>query len=159
MKTLRNKRRVTCALCFVLLLLFTSCGRANKHCYLCQGIPYEAPCLVDLSTGYVAPLTVSENYDAVSFQILGDARIEQLPWETHATIPAEPQPVSTSLFCEDCMTRIDATPNHGYVLADLSDLSSIQLYPVEGGDAVTIRDYNISISADGGQIQIQVAAP
>ena len=156
MKTLRNKRRGTCALCFVLLLLFTSCGRANKHCYLCQGIPYEAPCLVDLSTGNVAPLTVSENYDAVSFHILGDARIEQLPGETHATIPVEPQPVSTSLFCEDCMTRIDATPNNGYVLADLSDLSSIRLYPVEGGEAITIRDYDIFIHADGDYIRIQV---
>ena len=156
MKILWNKRRGTCALCFALLLLFTSCGRANKHCYLCQGIPYEAPCLVDLSTGNVAPLTVSENFDVVSFQILGNARIEQRPGETHATIPAEPKPVNTGMFCEDCMPRISATPNRGYVLADLSDFSRIQLYPVEGGEANTIRGYDIFIHADDDYIRIQV---
>jgi len=159
LKFLRNKRRGICTLCFVLLLLFTSCGRANKHCYLCQGIPYEAPCLVDLSTGDVAPLTVDGNDGALRIQFLGNVRVELTPDEACAIIPIEPQAVNTSLYCADCLALIEATPNNGYVLADLSDLASIRLYPVEGGDAVTIRDYNISISADGGQIQIQVATP
>ena len=57
------------------------------------------------------------------------------------------------------MTRIDATPNNGYVLADLSDLSSIRLYPVEGGEAITIRDYDISINGDDDYMRIQVIKP
>ena len=54
------------------------------------------------------------------------------------------------------MTCIDATLNHGYLLADLSDLSSIRLYPVEDGEAITIRDYDISINGDDDYMRIQV---
>ena len=71
-------------------------------------------------------------------------------------IPIEPQAVNTSLYCADCLALIETTPNNGYVLADLSDLSSIQLYPVEGGEANTIRGYDIFIHADDDYIRIQV---
>lgn len=136
--------------------LLASCGARGAHCYLCQGIPYKAPCLVDFSTGDVAPLSVSGNNGAVSFQILGDSHIEQLPWETQATIPAEPKPVNIYLFCENCRALIAATTNAGYVLADLSDLDSITLYPIENQKAISIRDYDISAEADGNHIKIKV---
>lgn len=154
MKTLRSKLGGL-VLGAIILSLLVSCGARGSHCYLCQGIPYEAPCLVDLSTGDVAPLTVNENDDAVSFQILGNAHIEQLPWETHATIPAELHPVNTALFCETCMELIEATPNCGYVLADLSDLSSITLYPIENSKVISIKGYDISAKADGNYIKIK----
>ena len=155
MKTLRSKFGGL-VFCAIIMSLLASCSGQSSHCYLCQSIPYEAPCLVDLSTGDIAPLTVSEGNDAVSFRILDDARIEQLPWETHATIPAEPQPVNTDLFCEDCMTLIDATPNGGYILTDLRDLDSITLYPIENRKAISIRDYDISAEAEGNYIKIRV---
>ena len=135
--------------------LLASCSGQSSHCYLCQSISYEAPCFVDLSTGDVAPLTVSKHDDAVSFQILGNIRIKQLPWETHATIPAEPQPVNTDLFCENCQVLIDATPNGGYVLADLSDLNSITLYPIETKGSISVRDYGITTDMDGNYVKIR----
>lgn len=155
MKTLRSKlgRLVLCA---VIMSLLPACGGRTSHCYLCQGIPYEAPCLVDLSTGDVAPLTVSGNNGAVSFQTLGDIHIEQLPWVTRATIPAEPQAVNTCLFCDSCQALIDATPNSGYALADLSDLNSITLYPIENQKAISIRNYDISAETGGYYIKIRV---
>ena len=157
MKILRSKLGKL-VLFAVIMSLLAACGGRSSHCYLCQGIPYEAPCLVDLSTGDVTPLSINKNDDAVSFQILGDARIEQLPWETHATIPAEPQPVNTNLFCEDCRALINSTTNGRYVLADLSDLDSITLYPIENQKAISIRDYDISAEADGNYIKINVVA-
>ena len=71
-------------------------------------------------------------------------------------ISIEPQAVNSALFCDDCLTLIEATPNSGYALADLSDLASIRLYPVEGGEAITIRDYDISINGDDDYMRIQV---
>lgn len=155
MKTLRSKFDGL-VFCAMIMSLLASCGERASHCYLCQSIPYEAPCLVDLSTGDVAPLTVSEDNNAVSFRILGDARIEQLPWETHATIPAEPQAVNANLFCEDCKALIAATTNGGYVVADLSDLNSVTLFPIVNQKAISIRDYDISAEADGNHIRIRV---
>lgn len=140
----------------VLLSLLASCGERSSHCYLCQGIPYEAPCLVDFSTGDVAPLTINKNDDAVSFQTLCDVHIVQLPCETQATIPADPKPVTPGLFCERCQALIDTTSHGGYVLADLSDLDSITLYPIENQKATSIRDYIISAEADGNHIKIKV---
>jgi len=143
-------------LCSVIMILLASCDGQSSHCFLCHGIPYEAPCLVDLTTGDVAPLIVNENKDTVSFQILGDARIEQRPGETFATIPTEPQPVNISLFCEDCITLIEATPNGGYILADLSDLNSITLYSTDDENSIIIRNNEISTEADGVFIKIRV---
>ena len=155
MKILRNKLDKL-VLCAIILSLLASCGARGSHCYLCQGIPYEAPCLVDLSTGDVSPLTVNRHDDAVRFQTLGDIHIEQLPWETQATIPAEPQSVNTTLFCEDCRVLIDTTPNSGYLLADLSDLNNITLYPIENQKVISIRNYDISAEADGNYVKIRV---
>lgn len=158
MKTLRSKLGGL-ILGVVIISPLASCGARSSHCYLCQGIPYEAPCLVDLSTGDVAPLAVNDDNNAVSFHILGDARIEQLPGETHVTIPAEPKPVNTDLFCESCQELIDATPNGGYVLTDLSDLNSITPYPIEIEQVTSIREYAISAEADGNYIKINVIIP
>lgn len=155
MKTLQSKLGGL-VLFTVIMSLLASCGARGPHCYLCQGIPYEAPCLVDLSAGDVSPLTVNRHDDAVRFQTLGDIHIEQLPWETQTTIPAEPQPVNTNLFCEDCRALIAATTNGGYLLADLSSLDSIMLYPIENQKVISIRDYDISAEADGNHIKIKV---
>ena len=157
MKTLRSKLSGL-VLCAVIMSLLVTCGRRSSHCYLCQGIPYEAPCLVDLSTGDVAPLTVSNNNGAASIWFLGKARVVLESEAAHVTIPSAPQTVSADLFCEDCMALVDATPNSGYVLADLSDLGSIQLYPIVNRGIFTIRSYNISIVGDRNLIGIWVTA-
>ena len=158
LKTLRSKlgRIILCA---VIMSLFASCGGRSSHCCLCQGIPYDAPCLVDLSTGGVIPLTVSDNNGAVSFQVLGRARVELEPGAAHAIIPAEPRVRNADLFCNECLALIDATPNNGYVLADLSSPDNVSIYPIDPGATITILNYDISAEADSDDIQIQVAAP
>lgn len=49
-----------------LLLIMPCCAEKTVHCRLCKGIPYEAPCLVDLSTGQVVELTVTKDPGRVS---------------------------------------------------------------------------------------------
>lgn len=102
------------------------------------------------------PLNVRENADAISIQILNDARIEQRPGETCAIIPAAPREVKADLFCENCLALIEATPKSGYVLVDLCDLDSISLYSVESGKAILIRCYDVSFVTEGDRMKVIV---
>lgn len=60
-----------------------------------------------------------------------------------ATILIGGEEMNPALFCEDCRALIEDTPNNGYVLADLHNLNSIKLYPLEDQ---TIRNYTLSVS-------------
>lgn len=157
MKILRN-RLAGIGLGIITMLILVSCGNTRPHCYLCQGIPCDAPCLVDLSTGEVVPLTVDENSGALSIQFLGDARIELKPGEACATIPTEPRDVNTDLFCDKCRMLIAAASNSSYVLADMKDIGDVRLYPIEAGRTISIRNYIIAIAVDGDRLIIQVFA-
>ena len=67
-----------------------------------------------------------------------------------ATFPTSGGDMNPDLFCDNCRSLIEATPNDGYVLADLHDLENVQLYPIED---TTIRDYTLTVGeSDGGNL-------
>ena len=63
-----------------------------------------------------------------------------------------------ALFCRDCRALLADTAAGGYVLADLRNLSDIAAYAAEDGVEYTIRDYGVSISAQGetGGLSVRV---
>lgn len=125
----RNRKTLFIALWIVAALIACSaCGRSTEHCYLCQGIPQDDPCIVNLATGDIAVLSAG-GYGHAELSITGDVSVTGENGELcRATIPITGEQVNPALFCEDCWALIEATPNNGYVLADLKDLSNIQLY-------------------------------
>lgn len=127
------------------LVLCVGCSRVVKHCYLCEGIPRGAPCVVDLATGDIAELSTDSNNGAMSWQFIGSLHVTHTPGTASVAIPAETQSVNKELFCDDCLAVINAVSNNGYILADLSDLQNIQVYPIMDNMCCRIRDYSVLI--------------
>ena len=153
----RNRKKLFMALWIVALLMACSaCGRSSSHCYLCQGIPQDEPCIVNLATGDIAVLSAG-GYGHAELSVTGSISVTGENGEScKATHPASGGDMNLHLFCENCRSLIEATPNSGYVLADLHDLSNIQLYAIEDA-TITIREYVVSITAtDDGYWKIQV---
>lgn len=137
-----------------LLMICAACRNSSLHCYLCQGIPRDEPCIVNLATGEIAVLSVG-GYGHAELSFIGGVSVTGINGEScKTTIPKSGEEVNPALFCEDCRSLIEATPNSGYALADLRDLDNIKLYSIEAGNSFTIRDYNIQIEAgaDGERI-------
>ena len=133
-------------LSFVILICLSGCGRSRSHCYLCEGLAYEAPCLVDLATGDVAELKPRANEDQLVWTGYSSIMVEQRPdGSALAMIPDNNQEIAWELFCDSCIAALDATARGGYILADLADLNSIRLYTIEAEQSFPLRQYDVSI--------------
>ena len=136
-------------------------------CALCgsgSGISYHAPVVVNLSTGESGELRVydpdpyrrneiAEKQSTGTFSFLYVAGImgyrDTCDHSSHVTLPKDREwtRIYPALFCHDCRALLADTATEGYVLADLYDLSDITTYSIKDGAKYTIRDYDISISA------------
>ena len=144
-----------------MLIHISEASRANNtfRCRICEGLPFHAPCLIDLSTGDVLELSVFDN-DPVRQGELSDIQstgnfsftmsggmlaAKDAGYSCQASISLEPKTANTALFCEACKEELSNTPNTGIVLADLYDLENIQYYIIEENAEYLFRDYKISI--------------
>ena len=134
-------------LLFLLVLLcLPGCRGSRSHCYLCKGIAYEGPCLVDLATGNVAELKPLDNEGYLTWTKYSSIMVEHRPdGSVLATIPDSNQKIARELFCDNCLAAIDSTARGGYILADLEDLDSIRLYTIEADRRFLLRQYDVSI--------------
>lgn len=134
------------------------------RCALCgEGVPYPAPCLVDLSTGQVgempvylhhpskpgeiAPMDKQETgtFNYVSCIGLPGIR-ETCTFTCTVTLPKERHLMDPALFCKDCRYLLAQAGIEGYVVVDLYDPEYIRAYPVQTGNAQTIRDYRVTVT-------------
>lgn len=107
---------------------------------------YHAPCLIDLSSGQVRELAVYTPNP-------------NLPGELAAEEDQQSGSMDFSYFKDIliirdtnkhlCQVQLSASSAGVYVLADLYDPENIQFYPVELQSTYIIRDYEVSIYADG----------
>lgn len=132
-------------------------------CVLCGGaIPYHAPVLVNLSTGEAGEMRVYDpdsqhRYELAEKQSTGTFSYLHIAGLTGCrdtcnhtccvTLPETEAPIEPTLFCRDCRALLADTATKGYVLVDLYNLSDITAYTIKDGAKYTIRDYDISISA------------
>lgn len=139
--------------CMTLILTLSGCG---KHCYLCQGIPCDAPCLVDLSTGQVVELTADNDPGAIIWTHLGSTRVSLESDRASAIIPTNDWKIDTSLFCNDCQALLSKLPDSGYVIADMLDPGNLSLYPAHIEGRYTIREYEVTVTtnSDGSRIEV-----
>ena len=142
--------------CLIVILLFSGC---RKHCYLCHSIPRNAPCLVDLSTGQIVELTVTDDPGIVSWVFLGNASISLESDRALAIIPADDREMDRSLFCKDCQALLSELPDSGYVIADMQDPGNLSLYPAQIEGNFIIKEYEVTVttSNDGAQIEVTKA--
>ena len=142
-----RKHRFIFFLSTAVLIMISSCGRSPAHCFLCQSIPRNTPCIVNLSTGDVTELSVG-SLGSISWSFIGKAVITGNGDNScTATLPANIGKMNSNLFCENCQNLVAEVSDRGYVLADLHNLNNIQLYAIEDGVSITIREYVVSIEA------------
>lgn len=144
-------RAMFCVL--MLMLLLSGCG---KHCYLCQGIPSDAPCLVDLSTGQVVEMTADNDPGAIIWTSLGGAQITLESNRASAIIPTDDRTMDASLFCKDCLALLSELPDSGYVIADMQDPGNLSLYPAQTDASYSIREYEVTVTISGDGLHIEV---
>ncbi len=163
MKYSRTTKHLIFGMLLTLFSFLYGCGTLNaitaKHCYICEGMPYHAPCIIDLSTGHIVELSVYDNDPIdqgelaqvqttghISFTMCGDMlAIVDAGNHTQISLPTNPKSMNTNLFCEACQQATLSIPNHGIVLADLYDIDHIRYYTIEEGTEYSFRDYAISI--------------
>lgn len=136
-------------------------------CALCgsgSGISYHAPVVVNLSTGESGELRVydpdpyrrneiAEEQSTGTFSFLYVAGImgyrDTCDHSSHVTLPKDREwtRIDPALFCHDCRALLADAATEGYILADLYNSSDITIYAIKDGAKYTIRDYDISISA------------
>lgn len=146
-------------------------GGKTFRCYVCEGLRYHAPCLIDLSTGEILELSVyekdpvrqgelAEDQTAGHFSFVvsgGMTAAKDAGRSCVAFLPLETKEMNTVLFCENCKTAIADIQNQGVVLGDLYDLGNIQYFPVEKGTHYAFRDYQINMEETGSrQLRITV---
>ena len=133
------------------MVLFGGCASnvADKadHCYLCEGLSYDGPCLVDLATGNGAELAPGKNSGYMALSYCGEAVIRTFAGEySEAAIPMKNGDVNSYYFCDDCLQDIAEVADGGYVLADVSDLDNVRLYEIEAGAIYEIGDQTVKVT-------------
>ena len=143
-----------------------------ERCALCaEGRPYQAPCLVNLSTGQMGEMRVytygptqEGKLDPREAQCSGTLHFQPCAGLTairdaglhtcQVSLPKERDLMDPALFCRECRQLLAGAGLEGYVIVDLYDLDHIRAYPIRSG---IIRGYRISThSCRGGDTELCV---
>lgn len=145
-----------------------------EQCALCgDGMPYHAPCLLDLSTGQMGELKVYNPHPSLvgeiapiemqqngTFNFQSCARLMGIRDTSNhickVTLPEERDLINPALYCQDCRQLLAVAGLEGYVIVDLYNLGSIQAYPIRAGMDEVIRDYRITVT-EGTALDVCVA--
>lgn len=144
--------------------LFIYCTEDTPdRCALCADyIPYEAPVLLNLSTGEMVELQVFEPSDP---KRTGFSRLICQAGVSgycdggiccRVTIPEQKQPIKKEFYCRNCFTRLIETAEEGYVLLDFSAPGGFNVLPVARNSEYTMGDYAVSIFSENGQTALSV---
>lgn len=160
---------------FLILFVFCSCSlqaeEISFHCSICDGLPYHAPCVVNLSTGRILELSVYDN-DPVRqgelaesqtsgyFSFTGSAgmvAMKDAGVSCWVNIPTSALDINTNLFCKTCLEELSMVSYNGVVLADLYDPQTPQYYVIEVDAEYSLRCYEIHITQiNESSVQITV---
>ena len=138
-----------------------------ERCALCgEGRRYQAPCLMNLSTGQMGEMRVyaygpteQGKLDPREAQFSGTFHFQSCAGLTairdtdfhtcQVFLPEERKLMDPAHFCKGCRLLLAGAGLEGYVILDLYDQDNVQAYPLR---YEIIRDYRVSVSSrkDGG---------
>ena len=144
-------------------------------CVLCRnhtGVKVHAPCLINLSTGEVAELSV---YDPHPTEVGGVSVVTKKGYISfftgtgvmiqqnsdleccEATLPQKEDPIAPGHFCYECRRILAELDRNGYVIADMYDPNEVDIYTIWDGAKYEIRDYLVTVNQiDSGALEIEV---
>lgn len=133
-------------------------------CALCrngEGVKIHAPCIINLSTGQIAELSVYEaDPDEIGevstelkkgyFSFYGDAGANIMRNQGNelceARLPNEEKKIDPGHFCYNCRRIIAGIDKDGYVIADMYDPANVSVFKVWDGAKYEIRDYLVTVN-------------
>ena len=144
-------------------------------CALCrngEGSKFHAPCIVNLSTGEVAELSVYDPHPTEPGEVSTELKkgffsyygaaganimCNQESEFCRATLPIEIEKINPAYFCYECRRIISDIDKEGYVLADMHDPEGIMVYKIRNGSKYEIRDYLVTVNKTGNKsLEIEV---
>ena len=133
-------------------------------CSLCrngEGSKFHAPCIVNLSTGEVAELSVYDPHPTepgevsielkkgfFSYYSAAGANImcNQESEFCRVTLPREEEKITPAHFCFECRRIISDLDKEGYILADMYDPENVLTFKIWNGAKYEIRDYLVTVN-------------
>ena len=144
-------------------------------CVLCrngEGAKIHAPCIVNLSTGEVAELSVYEAHPTEPGEVSAElkkgyfsffggagAQIMCNPDSEfcRATLPKDSGKLDPSYFCYECRRNIAELDKDGYVIADMYDPENVSIYKIWNGAKYEIREYLLTVNkTESRNLEIEV---
>ena len=135
-------------------------------CALCgtdRDVKHHAPCIVNLSSGEIAELSVYQPHPTIpgevtdeiktgyfSFSFSAGANIKQTPEleKCEATLPKKSEVMQPEHYCYECRRLLSTIDKKGYVIVDLYDDENISAFKAHDGSKYTIRDYIVTVHMD-----------
>ena len=133
-------------------------------CALCrngEGAKIHAPCIINLSTGEIAELSVYEPHPSEIgevtselkkgyFSIYSDAGANIVRKQENelceATLPKDREMIDPGHFCYECRRILSDIDREGYIIADLYNPKDAKAYKVWNGAKYEIRDYLVTVN-------------
>lgn len=155
------------------LLLFNGCSDVipePEDCALCDAFPRHAPCLVDLNSGELRELEIYQphhtkvaelsdeqyggymsliSFGDISGILLGADRVE-------LEAPTKMTGMLDGIFCNDCRKLLKDNRCQGYILADLRNPKTPDVWRIKDGTSFSVRCYEVEISKtdEAGKLKI-----
>lgn len=158
------------SLCAVCCLTAIYIGPPEPEiCALCgngEGQRYQAPCILECSTGLLAELAspvedLANPGELHVFNLACGGRVgvsvdRAAGVETcTAQLPGAGGRTKRSLFCRECRELLAVAGKSGYVLADLHDLRHVAVNPITAGAVFQLRGYMVSIFEEGERFWVE----
>ncbi len=163
-------------ICIVILVLLTGCTYMNvpepEQCSLCAGLPYHAPCIINLSTGEMLELAVYEPHPFIAGELAEEQQCETFSFVRGAgvegyklsaesiiiKVPMNTGKMEEEYFCNSCRERLADCKNQGYALLDLKDSKNPVVHKIDTDAQVSFRCYSISVreNKENGKFAITI---
>ena len=162
-------------MCIAILMLLSACSNEipePEQCSMCAGLPYHAPCIINLSTGEMLELAVYEPHPFVVGELAEEQQVETFSFVRGAgvegyklsgesitiTIPMVADTMAEKHFCKSCRERLASCTSQGYALVDLKDVANPVIYAIDTDLQVSFRCYNISVheAKEDGKYEISI---
>lgn len=131
-----------------------------EHCALC-GREYvcHAPALLNLATGEIASLEIyafnpflPDEIDKSRtgfMQLKTGAGVQvcmEAGYSASVILPDKVEPMDYSLYCRSCRALLSEAGTRGYVIVDLHDPDTIEVYPTREGTECFINCYKATVA-------------
>ena len=170
--SLKMWQKILSLLLIVAIISLLGCTTQNKkECCICNSFRYHAPCLVDLETGEMIELALYEPHatkagelaedqpeiDTFSFVRLGNVTGTKLTGSRtiEIKVPTADQ-INDPALCENCRKKLQEGYTSRYVLADLYNMESKMLIPIEDSTEMVMRCYEVTMSQNEKKDSIAV---